>query len=43
MVKIWQLEVESVEKTIKEIMAIIGYHVNSNIYLPMMMNILTED
>lgn len=41
--KIWQLDIEAAEKTIKEIMAIIGYNVRSNFYLPLMMNILTED
>jgi hypothetical protein len=32
-----------VERTIKDIMSIIGYNVKSNFYLPLMMNILTED
>lgn len=43
LVRIWQLEIENVERTIKDIMSIVGYHVPSNFYLPLMMNILTEE
>jgi hypothetical protein len=42
-VRIWQLEIEGVEKMVKDIMVIVGFHVRSNYYLPLMINLLGEE
>jgi hypothetical protein len=40
LVRIWQLEIDSGERLVKEIMVIVGHHVQSSFYLPIMMGTL---
>ena len=40
LVKIWQSEIQDGEKTIQEIVVIIGYHLSSDFYLPLVLNML---
>ena len=43
LVKLWQMEIEGAEKIIQEIMVIVGYHLKSDFYLPLMFSLLQSD
>ena len=43
LIRIKFLDIEGVDQTIEEIMQIIGYHVKSSVYLPLMIDLLQQE